>query len=147
MEQAIGRYLRDARNLTVEDKEFKAGDAYVDVSFKGDPMPRFHVVIDTQPLNREKDTNKVIERGVNFTLRTGIKVPNEKMDAALRVLNDFNYKKVFCYAYIDPDGEVICFWVLNVLEQGLSTEYVWDALFRVQKIWSEMFPALSAAIQ
>ena len=148
MERIIKAYLVDTHKLIVEEKTSKddANDLYLDVPFKGDPMPKFRISIDSQSLNTDKDTHKIIERGVLLNLYTNIKVPAEKRTAALGVINDYNRRKAFCSAYIDNDGEVICSWILNVMEQGLATEYVYDAVVRLQNIWKAMYPDLNTAL-
>ena len=147
MERIIKAYLVDVHKLIVEEKHGKeADDLYLELPFKGDPMPKFRMTLDSQPLNRAKDTDKVIERGVLLNLYTSITVPEEKRAGALGVINDFNRRKAFCSVYIDTDGEVICSWIVNVLEQGLATEYVYDAVARLQNIWKAVYPDLSAEL-
>ncbi len=34
-------------------------------------------------------------------------------------------------------------WTLNVLSDGLPTEYVFDVLAREDKLWQELYPLLS----
>lgn len=148
MERIIKAYLVDTHKLVVDEKTSKddANDMYLELPFKGDPMPKFRMTVDSQPLNRDKDSNKVIERGVLLNLYTNIKVPDGKRIGALGVINDYNRRKAFCSVYIDSDGEVICSWILNVLEQGLATEYVYDAVARLQNIWKAVYPDLKAEL-
>jgi hypothetical protein len=148
MERVIERYLIDVHKLIVTEKLGKGDDLYLEVPFKSiDGVPAFKVLIDTQATNRDKSTDSVIERGVLISLNTGIRVPAGKQDAVRRLLDDLNRRKVFASFYIDTDAEIIGFWVLNVLEEGLPTTYVYDALSRVQKIWREFWPQLSPALQ
>ena len=150
MEQTIERYLKDKHQLVIDEKtnSSDAGDLYLELPFKGDPMPKFRMDIDSQPLNRDKDTNKVTERGVLLNLYTDVRVPADKMGVALVVINDFNRRKAFCSAYVDTDGEVVCSWILNVLpDVGLPTEAVYDAVARVQNIWKAIYPDLTNAIK
>jgi hypothetical protein len=123
-----------------------ADDLWLDIPMKGDPMRAYRIAVDTQSLNKD-DNGVVIERGVRVTLFTDVHVPDEKLGAALRVLNDLNRKKVFSAAYVDTDGEVVLDWTLNVMAQGLHTEYVFDALARLDKLWREVYGPLTAAIQ
>jgi hypothetical protein len=148
MERTIKAYLVDVHKLIVDEKISKddANDMYLELPFKGDPMPKFRMTIDSQSLNTDNDTKKVIERGVLFNLYTNIKVPEAKRAGALQVINDYNRRKAFCSVYIDTDGEVICSWILNVLEQGLATEYVYDTVARLQNIWKAVYPDLKAEL-
>jgi hypothetical protein len=143
-ERIIEAYLTKVHGLVFEEKWGKEpNDLYLELPFKGDPMPKFRISVDTQPLNRDKDTNAVIERGVLINLYTGVNVPEGKQNAALAILNDFNRRKAFCSAYIDTDGEIVCSWILNILADGLPTEYVYDAVARVQNIWRAIYPVIS----
>jgi len=146
MERTIESYLTTVHKLTITEKTEAGDDLTLNVPFKGDPMPSFRIVIDTQAANRDKDTNQILERTILTNLYTTIKVPQERRAAVLEVLNDFNRKKIFACAYIDTDGEIVCGWNLNVLEVGLPTEYVYDAVVRVQKIWTEAYPDVSKAL-
>jgi len=148
MEQTIARYLRTAHSLIVDEKYAPKDpeDLYLELPYKGDPMPKFRITVDSQPLNRDKNSNKVIERGVLINLYTDVRVPKDKTDAAMVAINEWNRKKAFSSIYIDTDGEVICCWILNVLNDGLATEYVYDAVARVQNIWKGLYPSLSEAI-
>ena len=119
---------------------------YLGLPFKGDPMPKFRLDIDTQPLNTDKETKKIIERGVLMNLYTGIYIKKDDMPKALAAVNDFNRRKAFSSVYIDTDGEVICCWILNVMKEGLATEYVYDAVARLQNIWNAFYPELNAAV-
>jgi len=146
MERAIESYLTSNHNLIVNEKMIESDDLTLEVPFKGDPMPAFRVVIDTQPDNRDKDTNRVIERAILVVCYTSIKVPPERRGAVMDVINDYNRKKLFASVYIDTDGEIVCGWNLNVLEEGLATEYVYDAVARVQNIWRGLYPDVSGKL-
>jgi hypothetical protein len=144
MEQTIERYLKTTHELFIDEKTGEKDDLFLELGFKGDdPMPPFRIVIDTQPLNKDKDNNKVIERGISIDLYTDVRVPKEKLPKALEVINDWNRQKYFSSVYVDTDGEVVFSWTLNVLEQGLATENVFDALARVQNNWQGLYPVLS----
>lgn len=145
MERRIEQFLKTQHQLTVNEK-VNGDDLWLELPFKGDPMPKYRILIDTQPLNKE-DNGRVTERGIRVQLLTGIKVPSVRWAAMLQVINDFNRKKVFSAAYIDTDGEVILDWTLNVMAQGLDEEYTYDVLAREEKLWRELYPLVSATLQ
>jgi hypothetical protein len=147
-EKIIESYLKTTHGLTIEEKISSSDkeDLYLEVPFKGDPMPKFRVTIDTQILNRDEETKKIIERGVLINLYTNVRVPADKRGAALDAINDINLRKAFSSVYIDTDGEVICSWILNILDSGLPTEYVYDAVVRLQNIWKVAYPTLPSGL-
>jgi hypothetical protein len=145
MERTIERYLKANHKLTVNEK-LNGDDLWLELPMKGDPMPAYRVLIDTQPMNKD-DAGRVIERGVRIQLLTGIKVTADRRVAVLEVLNNFNRGKVFAAVYVDTDGEVMLDWTLNVLAPGLDAEYVYDVLARENKLWRELYPLVSAALQ
>jgi hypothetical protein len=102
--------------------------------------------VDSQPLNRDEDTGKVIERGLVVNLFTGVMVPESKFEDAIRVINELNRRKVFASVYIDTDGEIVLSWTLNVLEQGLATEYVYDAIVRLVQNWDALWKELEPVL-
>ncbi|MCX5790597.1 MAG: YbjN domain-containing protein [Elusimicrobia bacterium] len=146
MEESIARYLRARHSLIVTEKVAEGEDLYLVVPMKGDPMPKFGINIDTQCTNRGAD-GKVIERAVRVLTLTGVKVPAEKQDTVLRIINDFNRRRNFSAVYIDTDREVVLDWTLNVLSVGLPIEYVYDSLARENKSWHELYHLVSAALQ
>jgi len=146
MERIIESYLKSAHQLVIEEKTETDDDLYLELPFTGDPMPRFRITIDTQSLNRDKDTNQVIERGILINLFTDVRIRTEDMAQAQAAINEENRKKAFSSIFVDADGEVICCWVLNVLPEGLPTEYVYDAVYRVQNNWTDLYPKLMQAI-
>jgi hypothetical protein len=146
MERIIEQNLKEAHQLVVNEKMLSADDLMLQLPFKGDPMPAYRYDIDTQALNKDDD-GKVTERGVRIQLFTTIKVAADKWPAVLSLINDFNRRKVFSAAYIDSDGEIILDWTLNVMAQGLATEYVFDVVAREDKLWHEMWPDVSKALQ
>lgn len=145
MEKIIESYLTTTHKLTITEKTSPddKDDLYLDIAFQGDPMPKFRMAIDTQVLNRDKDSNKVIERGVGIILYTDVHVPSDKKGKILDLVNDFNRRKCFSSIYVDTDGEIICYWTLNVLDAGLPTEYVHDAIDRVQNLWKALYPIVA----
>ncbi len=144
MERVIERYLKENHQLIIEEKTLDSDDLYLELPFKGDPMPKFRMAIDTQPLNRGED-GEVIERGVLVNLYTDVRIPKEDFARAMEAINDWNRKKAFSSIYIDTDGEVVCCWILNVLPEGLPTEYVYDTVARLQNIWKGLYPVLMEA--
>lgn len=146
MERVIENYLVTTHKLVINEKGADNDDLYLELPMKGDPMPAYRISIDSQPLNRDKETDKVIERGVLINLLTTIKVPKERRAAVLEVINDFNRKKAFASIYIDTDGEIVCCWILNVLSDGLPTENVYDAVARVQNIWKVVYPEVAKVL-
>ncbi len=142
MEQAIERYLKASHNLIITEKFAAADDLMLELPWKGDPMPSYRMMIDTQPLNKDS-SGQVIERGVRLQVFTGVRVPEAKKASALEVINGFNRDKVFSAVYLDSDGEIVLDWTLNVLSDGLPTEYVFDVLAREDKLWQELYPLLS----
>jgi hypothetical protein len=146
MERVIEAYLKAEHKLTINEKFIAQDDLVLELPMKGDPMPKYRISIDTQSLNKD-DNGKIIERGIRIQTFTGIIVPADKKDAVLRVINDLNRRKVFSAVYIDTDGEIILDWTLNVMAQGLATEYVYDALAREDKLWRELWPLVSPQLQ
>ena len=146
MERVIESHLKSAHQLKVDEKTEADDDLYLELPFKGDPMPDFRILIDTQSVNRNKDTNQVIERGVFINLHTDVRVRTEDMARVMAAINETTREKAFTSIFIDTDGEVVCFWVLNVLPEGLPTEYVYDAVYRVQQNWADLYPKLTEAI-
>ena len=119
-------------------------DLALELPYSGDPMPAYKVTINNQPLNHDKDTNAVIERGVLIHLGTTVHVAGENRTKVLEAMNDWNRRKVFSQVYIDTDGEVVFDWTLNVLKPGLPTECVYDAVV-VGKLWKDFYPELTKA--
>ena len=150
MERIVEHYLVDNHQLVVNEKtaENDAQDMYLELPFAAaGAVPAFRLAIDSQPLNTDPNTHQVIERGLLFNLYTGIVVPADKRAAALAVVNDWNKVKAFACVYIDTDGEVICSWIINVLADGLPTEYAYDAVARMDNIWKGLHPKLAAALE
>jgi hypothetical protein len=145
MERIIEQHLKANHQMIVNEK-VKGDDLWLELPMKGDPTPAYHFLVDTQPLNKD-DAGQVIERGVRIQLLTGIKVPETRRAAVLRVINDFNRDKVFAAVYVDSDEEIMLDWTLNVMAPGLDPEYVYDVLMRESKLWRELFPLVSAAMQ
>ena len=146
MEQVIARHLRTTHQLQVDEKNPKGNDLWLDLPMKGDPMPGFHIRIDTQPLNRDP-SGTVIERGILVTLLTGITVSGTQVDRLSRLLNDFNRRKAFSSAFIDTDRQIVLEWILNVLPPGLPTEYAYDIVAREDKLWRGLYPDVAAALK
>jgi Putative bacterial sensory transduction regulator len=145
MEQTIERYLKANHQLIINEKR-DGDDLWLDLPMKGDPMPAYHITIDTQSLNKDA-AGKILERGVRIQALTGVKVPEARRGAVLRVLNDFNRDKVFAAVYVDNDDELMLDWTLNVMADGLATEYVYDAVSREEKLWRELYPLVMAALR
>ncbi len=146
MERQIEQFLKTKHHLVINEKFENADDLYLDLPFNGNPMPAFHVWIDTQSLNKD-DAGRVTERGVRIQLFTGIKVPSHRLAAVLSIINDFNRRKVFSATYLDTDGEIVIDWTLNVMAPGLDCEYVYDVLARQDKLWRELYPEVAAALK
>jgi hypothetical protein len=145
MEQTIERYLKATQQMVVNEKR-SGDDMWLELPMKGEPMPSYRLTIDTQSLNKN-NKGRVIERGVRIQALTGIKVPDARRAAVLRVLNNFNRDKVFSAVYVDTDGEVMLDWTLNVMAPGLHVEYVYDVVVREDKLWRELYPLVSAALE
>jgi hypothetical protein len=145
MEKLIGQFLRTTHQLVVNEKS-NGDDLWLDLPMKGEPMPAYRITIDTQSLNKDK-SGRITERGVRIQALTGIKVPEARRGAVLRVLNDFNRDKVFAAVYVDNDDEIMLDWTLNVMAPGLDAEYVYDAVYREDKLWRELYPLVSAALR
>lgn len=147
-EKIIESYLKTAHGLTIDEKTSASDkeDLYLELPFAGDPMPKYRMTVDTQALNTDPKTNKIIERGVLIILFTNVHVPADKRAAALDAINDINRRKAFSSVYIDTDGEIVCSWILNILDSGLSAEYVYDAVARLQNIWKVLYPALPSGL-
>jgi hypothetical protein len=145
MERIIESYLKAKHDLTINEKK-DGDDLMLEVPMKGDPMPKYHFLVDTQPLNTNDD-GLVLERGVRTQLFTGIKVPADKQPEVMATINGFNRDKVFSAAYLDTDGEIVVDWTLNVMAQGLATEYVFDVLARLNKLWAELYPMVTKQLE
>jgi len=145
MERTIERFLKASHQLVINEKR-DGDDLWLELPMKSDPMPGYRITIDTQSLNKDK-AGRILERGVRVQALTGIKVPEERRAAVLRVLNDFNRDKVFAAVYIDNDEEIILDWTLNVMAPGLATEYVYDAIVREDKLWRDLYPLITAALR
>ncbi len=146
MERTIESYLKAKHQLVINEKTAPGDDLYLELPFRGDPMPKFRMTIDTQPLNTDTDSKQVIERGILINLYTDVRIRKEDTATAQEAINEWNRKKAFASVYIDTDGEVICCWILNVLPEGLPTEYVYDTVARLQSIWKGLYPLLTEAI-
>lgn len=146
-ELRIEANLKTAHHMVVSEKR-NGDDLWLDLPMKGPPMPGYHIVIDTQALNKGNG-GAITERGIRIQLETGIKVSDPRHRAAvLEVINDMNRGKVFCSAYIDADTEVTLDWTLNILDPaGLDVEYVYDIVARETKLWGELYPQVAAAMQ
>jgi hypothetical protein len=147
MEQTIERYLKANHQLVVNEKTLEEDDLYLELPYeKSDTIPGFRITIDTQSLNKDPDSGEILERGILINLYTGISIPKEDYAKALEAINEWNRKKAFSSIFIDTDGEVVCCWVLNVMSEGLPTEYVFDTVYRVQLNWKNLYPLLTEAI-
>lgn len=146
MERIIESCLKTRHNLTVNEKFLKPDDLYLELPFKGGPMPKYRYTLDTQTLNKD-DAGKTTERGIRVTLFTSLKIMPAHYYDALRIINDFNRRKVFSAVYVDTDNEVILDWTLNVMAEGLDPEYTFDVLARLDKLWRGLYPEVSAYAQ
>jgi len=147
-ELVLERYLTDKHNLVFTEGHINNDpkDLYLNLAMKGDPMPAYRVTIDTQVLHQDK-TGRITQRGVRIQAYTGIKVTDAQRPAVTRVINDFNRDRVFAACYVDTDGEVMLDWTLNILESGLDPEYVFDVLGREDKLWKELYPRVTKAME
>lgn len=145
MERAIERYLKNTYAAPVEAKELAEGDVALIVPMEGKGGPDFGVVVDTQASNRAED-GKVLERVVSVQVYTGVKVPDERRGAVLEALNRFLAGMWFASIYIDEDKELSCQWCVNVMKEGLPTEYVADAIIRVADSWRKFRPEAEKAL-
>ena len=127
MEKVIESYLKGKHDMVLTEK-FQGDnndDLYLDIPFKAENgVPKFDFFVDTQPTNHD-DAQKVIERGVLLSLETGVTVPADKRGDVLEQLNTWNRTKNFSSIYLNKNGEIVCDWCLNVMKEGLATEYVY----------------------
>jgi hypothetical protein len=148
MEKVIESYLKAKHDLVVDEK-FQGDnndDLYLDIPFKAENgVPKFEFFVDTQPTNHD-DHDKVLERGVLLSLETGVTVPDDKRAEVLELLNTWNRTKNFSSTYLNKDGEIVCDWCLNVMKEGLATEYVFDGIVRVQNNWRKLWPEVSKTL-
>ena len=145
MERIISRYLQDSYKVSVEEKKLADGDLALLVLMDGKGGPDFNVVVDTQACAKD-DAGKVTERAVTVQVFTGGKVPEGKRAAVFEALNKFLAGMWFASIYIDDDGEIACQWCVNVMKEGLPTEYVADAVIRVADSWRKFRPQAEAAL-
>jgi hypothetical protein len=147
MERVIQSYLIARHKLIVSEKAGNADDLYLELPFKEDPVPAFRMMIDTLKTNHDSASNKTIERAVVLTVFSNIKVPQDRRVAVLNILNDFNADNIFSGFYIASDGEIVCCWAVNVMAEGMPTEYVYDAVHRVVVNWRGLYPATAMALK
>lgn len=146
MERVIKKYLVDKYELLVEEKEYEKDDMYLVINFPDDIAPAFNITIDSQDVNHDKETDTTLERAVVMSLFTNIKVPDESRTDVLGILNDFNRKMFFATFYIDTDGEISGCWAINVMDDGIATDYVYDATGRLKKNWLDLYPKINEAL-
>ncbi|MBU0609720.1 MAG: YbjN domain-containing protein [Armatimonadetes bacterium] len=146
MERVIKQYLKDAHQLTAQEEVLEDNDLVLLYKFTGGAIPGFTITVDTQAVN-EDDDGTVRERAVTAQIFTGVKVPDEKTAAVLEVMSRFARDSWFFSGYIDEDSEVALQWNVNVMAQGLHTEYVYDMLARLCKTWEKLSPLLATALQ
>ncbi len=144
-EKSIEQYLKTKHDMVIIEKNLSPDDLYLELPMKGGTTPAYKITIDTQPLNHKDD--RVSERGIRIQGYTGVKVPDAKLEAVQKVINELNRDKVFSAIYVDKDGEIILDWTLNILEPGLDAEYVYDALAREDGLWRTLYPRVIAALQ
>lgn len=145
MERAIENYLKTHEGLDVREKTAEQDDLYLIVPVDDEGIPDYRISIDTQALH--KDDGKVTERAVLLQVLTGVKVPQDKQAAVIRVINDFDRDTLFSTAYVDADGEVVMDWGLNVLAAGLPMEYVSDALARAHIVWNALYQQIRRVLE
>lgn len=145
MERTIAGYLRETYKVQVEERQLEEGDAALLVSMEGKGGPDFSVIVDTQPSNKAED-GTVVERVVSVQIYTGVKVPDESRAAVFEALNSFLAGMWFASIYIDEDKELSCQWCVNVMKEGLPTEYVADAIIRVADSWRKFRPQAEKAL-
>ena len=146
MERVIEANLKTKHDLKITEKFDKADDLWLELPFTADPMPKYRYAVDTQSLNK-KDDGEIVERGVRVQLFTSVKIAADRQPEVLRIINDFNRRKVFSAMYIDTDGEIVLDWTLNVMAQGMHVEYVYDVIAREDKLWRELYPQLPADLR
>ncbi|MHB9024377.1 MAG: hypothetical protein ACYC7E_09410 [Armatimonadota bacterium] len=143
MERVIKNNLTTVHKLTVNEKTWEKNDLYLELPFTGKTMPAYDIVIDTQALNTATKTKEILERGIQIDLNTSVTVPKEQRSAVMAIINELTEQMCFASIYIDTDGEIICAWTLNVLQESLPTEYVYDAVVRVQQNWEKLYPLVA----
>jgi len=146
MERVIEQYLKDAHQITLTEKTLENNDLVLIDEEKGDPMPGYRIMIDTESVAKPAD-GKVTERAVTVQLYTGVKVPADKRADVLQAINEFTSKNWFFAAYVDQDDEIALQWSVNVMSQGLHAEYVYDGLVRVNKNWQNLWPSVAKALE
>ena len=139
MESVIEGYLKANYDVTIEEKKITEGDLALLVTMEGKGGPDFKVVVDTQPSNKDAD-GKVLERVIAVQVYTGVKVPDDKRAAVLEAINKFQAGTWFSSIYIDEDNELSAQWCVNVMKEGMPTEYVADAIIRVSETWRKFRP-------
>lgn len=139
MERTIARYLADKHDLKIDERTEK-DDLILQLTMEEKDLPKFKIEIDTQDVNRDKETKAVVERAVLVNVYTGVFVPENKRAEVLPVLNAFVRETLFAGFYIDTDGEIINCWAVNVMKEGLHPEYVYDVVARVDKNWQKLYP-------
>jgi len=145
MERVIEGYLKANCKEEVQEKQAAEGDLALVVKMKGEGGPDFSVLVDTQASNRDSAGN-VLERFVTVQVFTGVEVPEERRAAVFEALNKFQADSWYASIYIDEDKELSCQWCVNVMKQGMHTEYVADAIIRVAETWRKFRPQAEKAL-
>ena len=145
MERVIESYLTSVYKVDVQEKTAQAGDLVLLVKMEGKGGPDFAVVVDTQCTNRDGD-GQVVERTVSVQIYTGVKVPGGKRAAVLEAVNKFQAGSWYASIYLDEDDEISCQWCVNVMKEGLPTDYVADAIVRVAESWRKFRPLAEQAL-
>jgi hypothetical protein len=145
MERVIEGYLKTSYKCEVEEKTVGEGDLALVVKMEGKGGPDFTVVVDTQASAKD-DAGKATERIVMVQVFTGVKVPDERRTAVLEAVNKFQAGMWFASIYLDEDKEISCQWCVNVMKQGMPTDYVADAIVRVADTWRRFRPQAEKAL-
>jgi len=146
MEATIARYLKARYDVDADVKQLAEGDQALAVNVSAKDAPDVRVVVDTQSSARTPDGSTITERTVTMMVYTGVKVPAAKRCAVLEAINHLVAGNWFSAAYLDEDDEVTLQWSVNVMKEGLPTDYVADAVIRTAQNWRKLKPEVEAAL-
>lgn len=148
MEQAIGKYMKDAHNLDFElvPDEDGTGGLTLIMAMESDKVPDFGSYIKSAAYQQD-DQGLVTERAVVVGLITQMKVAADKRPAVLEVMNRLNDELDFLHLYIDRHDEVSLRWMFVVTAEGLPAVSLYSALANMLPAWEEAQPQLAKALQ
>lgn len=140
MEQTISTYLTGSKEQTVTERTLEGDDLILIIPVETQAYGHYELMIDTSASNRDAK-EKVTERLVTLQLLTHLRIPAEQRARVLEAINAFVRDNWYGTAFIDKDNDLIIQWSVNVMKEGLSVEYVYDGLVRLEGVWQHNLSA------